>query len=61
MILRAQAALAVVVFGERHLRHLDLFELAIVVAVFVLAGVVKGVIGLGHIRSPRPCVWQTLL
>jgi uncharacterized membrane protein YfcA len=27
--------------------HLDLFELAIVAAVFVLAGVVKGVIGLG--------------
>src|SRR5262249_39074088 len=27
--------------------NLDLFELAIVVAVFVLAGVVKGVIGLG--------------
>jgi len=27
--------------------NLDLFELAIVVAVFVLAGMVKGVIGLG--------------
>jgi hypothetical protein len=35
--------------------NLDLFELAIVVAVFVLAGMVKGVIGLG-----RPSPWACL-
>jgi uncharacterized protein len=34
-------------FGKRNVISLDLSELAIVVGVFMLAGIVKGVIGLG--------------
>jgi hypothetical protein len=39
--------------------NLDLFELVIVVAVFVLAGVVKGVIGLGLPTDSR--AWKHCL